>query len=74
MKFVIASVNFFEGIGYNTTHWRKSVNQQKAIVHLDYAVILAKNLKDNTKVQILDATEAYELMKSPEWTDNEGGI
>ena len=71
MKFVIAEIQFFERLGYNTKYWRKSIDGTKTICHLEYAEILAYDLHDNPKVQIVDASKAQEIMATEEWTQEE---
>ena len=71
MKFVIAEISFFERLGYNTKYWRKSVDVSKTICHLEYAEILAHDLHNNPKVQIVDASEAQDIMATEEWTQEE---
>ena len=68
MKFVIADVEFFQKLGYNTKYWRKSVDGKKTICHLEYAEILAHDLHNNPKVQIVDAPEAQDIMATDEWS------
>ena len=36
--------------------------------HLEYAEILAHDLENNDKVQIVDAPEASEIMATDEWS------
>ena len=68
MKFVIAEVSFFERLGYNTKYWRKNKDESKTICHLESAEILAHDLENNDKVQIVDAPEASEIMATNEWS------
>ena len=68
MKFVIAEVEFFQRLGYNTKYWRKSVDGKKTICHLEYAEILAHDLDKNENVQIVDASEAQDIMATDEWS------
>ena len=68
MKFVIAEISFFERLGYNTKYWRKSVDGSKTICHLEYAEILAHDLDKNENVQIVDASEAQDIMATEEWS------
>ena len=68
MKFAIGLVDFFESLGFNTMHWRKSLDKSKAICHLEYAEILAHDLHNNPKVQIVDAPEAQDIMATDEWS------
>lgn len=71
MKFVIAKIEFFERLGYNTRYWRKSIDGTKTICHLEYAEILVHDLENNPNVQIVDATEAQNIMDTDEWSINE---
>ena len=68
MKFAIGLVDFFESLGFNTMHWRKSVDGKKTICHLEYAEILAHDLHNNSDVQIVDAPEAQDIMATDEWS------
>ena len=68
MKFVIADLEFFQKLGYNTRYWRKNKDESKTICHLEYAEILAHDLESNDKVQIVDAPEASEIMDTDEWS------
>ena len=68
MKFVIANVEFFEKLGYSTKYWRKSVDGSRTICHLEYAEILAHDLDKNENVQIVDASEAQDIMATDEWS------
>ena len=68
MKFVIADLEFFQKLGYNTRYWRKNKDESKTICHLEYAEILAHDLESNDKVQIVDAPEASEIMATEEWS------
>lgn len=68
MKFVIADLEFFQKLGYNTKYWRKSKDGNKTICHLEYAEILAHDLESNDKVQIVDAPEASDIMATDEWS------
>lgn len=68
MKFVIADLELFQKLGYNTRYWRKNKDGSKAICHLEYAEILAHDLESNDKVQIVDAPEASEIMATDEWS------
>lgn len=67
MKFVIADLEFFQKLGYNTEYWRKSKDGTKTICHLEYAEILAHDLDKNENVQIVDTSEAQEIMATDEW-------
>ena len=68
MKFVIAEVSFFERLGYNTKYWRKSVDGNKTICHLEYAEILDNGIQEEEEVLVVDATEAQDIMATDEWS------
>ena len=68
MKFVIADLEFFQKLGYNTRYWRKNKDRSRTICHLEYAEILAHDLESNDKVQIVDASEAQDIMATDEWS------
>ena len=68
MKFVIAEISFFEILGYNTKYWRKNKDESKTICHLEYAEILAHDLDKNENIQIVDASEAQDIMATEEWS------
>lgn len=68
MKFVIADLDFFKKLGYNTKYWRKNKDESKVICHLEYAEILTHDLESNEKVQIVDTPEAQEIMVTDEWS------
>lgn len=72
MKFCIATVTYWESLGYNTLHWRKSIDKIKAIVHLEYGEILANNLENDENVIIYDNIDPVfqSLLESEEWKVN----
>lgn len=69
MKFAIATVAFWEALGYDTANWRKSNDGNQAITELKYAEILGVNLAENPKVKIYfgDNPELIRLLESTEW-------
>jgi len=71
MKFVIANVEFFEKLGYSTKYWRKSVDGNKTICHLEYAEILDNEIQEEENVLVVDATEAQDIMNTEEWSSKE---
>lgn len=75
MKFVIALVSYLESLGYDTSSLRKSADGSKAIVHMQYAEILAKNLDTNANVTIYDRVnpDFQALLASDEWNGNVTG-
>ncbi len=69
MEFCIATVEFWEGAGFDCSDWRKSVDGTKAMVHAEYAGILVRNLKANPNVTVYKAPSAEfnALLNSTEW-------
>ncbi|WRM43483.1 hypothetical protein [Staphylococcus phage LY01] len=71
MKFVIANIELFERMGYNTKYWRKSIDGNKTICHLEYAEILDNGIQEEPDTLVVDAAEAQDIMNSEEWTSKE---
>ncbi len=73
MKFAIATVEFWQSVGFDTTKWRKSIDETLALVHLEYAKVLVDDIKNNENIKIYDAhdTEFINLLKSEIWTEIE---
>lgn len=69
MKVAIASVPFWESLGFNTTEWRKSLDGSLAMCHLEYAEMFATNIETNTAVTIYDRIDPdfQTLINSPAW-------
>ena len=69
MKFAIATVAFWEALGYDTANWRKSNDGNQAITELKYAEILGVNLAENPEVKIYfgDSPELLGLLDSEAW-------
>ena len=69
MKFAIATVAFWEALGYDTANWRKSNDGNQAITELKYAEILGVNLAENPEVKIYfgDSPELLGLLESAAW-------
>lgn len=53
MKFSIATVEFWQSVGFDTEHWRKSIDGTKALVHDKFARVLVD--LNNENVITLDA-------------------
>ncbi len=73
MKFAIATVEFWRSVGFDTTKWRKSIDETLALVHLQYAKVLVDDIKNNENIEIYDAhdTKFINLLKSEIWTEIE---
>ena len=69
MKFAIGELEYFNSLGFNTEHWRKSVDGTKAMAHAEFLLTLA----DKNELEIYDIQEESfrELLASPEWTKEE---
>ena len=69
MKFAIGDLEYFNSLGFNTEHWRKSVDGTKAMAHAEFVLTLA----DKNEIEIYDIqSESFkELLASPEWTKEE---
>ena len=69
MKFAIATVAFWEALGYDTANWRKSNDGNQAITELKYAEILGVNLAENPEVKIYfgDSPKLLGLLESAAW-------
>lgn len=69
MKYAIASVVFWESIGFSTTNFRKSADGILAIIHYEKATKLGINLLANPNVTIYDETDPtfMTLIESEAW-------
>ena len=69
MKFAIGELEYFNSLGFNTEHWRKSVDGTKAMAHSEFVLALA----DKNQLEIYDIQgESFKtLLASPEWTKEE---
>lgn len=69
MRFVVASIAYLTQVGFKTTHFRKSTDKKKAIIHDKYAETLLGDLSDNLQVDIYDAdSEEFEALLLKEFT------
>lgn len=69
MKFAIGDLEYFNSLGFNTEHWRKSVDDTKAMAHAEFILTLA----DKSKLEIYDiqSEDFRTLLASPEWSKEE---
>ncbi len=72
MEFCIATVAYWQSVGFDCTNWRKSVDGTKTMVHSEYARVLV-DVKDNPNIAtyLAPSLEFTELLNSPEWTEVE---
>ncbi len=68
MKFSIATIEFWQSVGFDTTHWRKSVDETKALVHDKFARALVD--LDNENIITLDVdSEEFKQIINEEFTE-----
>lgn len=69
MKFAIGDLEYFNSLGFNTEHWRKSVDGTKAMAHAEFVLALAD--KNQLEIYDIQGESFRELLASPEWTKEE---
>ena len=69
MRFCIGELEYFNSLGFDTEHWRKSVDGTKALVHASFALVVC----DENKLDIYNhnSSELKEILNSEEWTHKE---
>ena len=67
MNFAIGNTEYYDLLGFDTTHWRKSVDETKAVVHYNQVRFIA----DESKITVYrhDDEAFREVMMSKEWTE-----
>ena len=67
MEFAVAETSYFESLGFDTTHWRKSLDGTQSVVHFDTVQFLA----DESEITLYrhDDEAFREVMMSKEWTE-----
>ena len=67
MNFAIGNTEYYDSLGFDTTHWRKSLDGAQSVVHYDTVQFLA----DESEVAIYrhDDEAFKEVMMSKEWTE-----
>ena len=70
MNFAIGNTEYFNSLGFDTTHWRKTLNGTQSVVHYDTVQFLA----DESEITIYrhDDEEFREVMLSEKWTEQVG--
>ena len=73
MKFSIATVEFWQSIGFDTTNWRKSIDGKKALVHDKFASALTDLNNPNIITLDVDSEEFKQIIEEEfmEQIDNE---
>lgn len=69
MKFAIGDLEYFNSLGFNTEHWRKSVDGTKAMAHAEFVLTLAN--KNELEIYDIQDEDFRALLASPEWTKEE---
>lgn len=69
MNFCIATLEYFNSIGFDTSTWRKSIDGIKAIAHASFIEIIIPNIKSNVNIQVYTSPsiELDNLLNSSEW-------
>lgn len=67
MNFAIGNTEYFQSLGFNTEHWRKSLDGTSAVVHYDTVQFLA----DESQITLYrhDDQAFKDVMMSKEWTE-----
>ena len=62
MKFSIATVEFWQSVGFDTTNWRKSIDGTKALVHDKFASVLVDLNNENVITLDVDSEEFKQII------------
>ena len=62
MKFSIATVEFWQSVGFDTTYWRKSIDGTKALVHDKFASALVDLNNENVITLDVDSEEFKQII------------
>jgi len=67
MRFCIAPLSYFNSLGFDTTHWRKSLDESLAICHVEFALTLA----DESMLDIYahDDPEFLDIINGKDWVE-----
>lgn len=69
MTFAIGQTDYYNTLGFDTTHWRKSLDGTLAVVHYD----TVEHVADVDKLTLYrhDDKAFKDVMQSNEWTEEE---
>lgn len=69
MKFAIATVVFWQSVGFDTDKWRKSADGSLAMVHIEFARVLVPDAEANENISVYDSpsTELDILLENDDW-------
>ena len=62
MKFSIATIEFWQSVGFDTTNWRKSIDGNKALVHDKFASVLVDLNNENVITLDVDSEEFKQII------------
>ncbi len=62
MEFSIATIIFWQSVGFDTEDWRKSVDGSKALVHSKFARALTSLENENVLTLDVDSSEFQQLI------------
>lgn len=67
MNFAIGNTEYYDSLGFDTSHWRKSLDGTQSVVHYDTVQFLV----DESEIMVYrhDDEAFREVMMSKEWTD-----
>ena len=67
MNFAISNTEYYDSLGFDTTHWQKSLDGTQSVVHYDTVQYLA----DESEITLYrhDDEAFREVMMSEEWTE-----
>lgn len=69
MKFCIASIAFWQAVGFDTEYWRTSTDGTKAMCHDKFARTLV-DVENDPNVETYDIdSEAFQLVIAEEFTE-----
>lgn len=72
MKFCIATIAFWQSVGFDTEQWRKSNDGTKALVHDKFAKALVADVDTNENVLTLDVdSQEFNDLLQAEWETEE---
>ena len=71
MEFCIATVQFWQSHGFDTSSWRKSVDGTMALVHRAYAEVLVPDIAELDEVTVYrsPSTELDGVLGGEMWTE-----
>lgn len=71
MDFSIATIIFWQSVGFDTENWRKSVDGTKALVHAKFAATLCDIHNENITTLDVDSEEFKQIIINEFTEENE---